>query len=293
MNIYDCIIYYDEDLILDLRFNLLNKYVTKFVVAESCYTHSGKKRDLKFDIKKFLKFKNKIIYIPVSTLPKNIEEIKISDSEHQKNAKILTNALKRENYHRNQIEIALKDCGENDLIIISDADEIPNLENFTHKGEISLFCQKMFYYKFNLKQEFFIHIGSRACKKKKLQSPQWLRNIKPKLYNFLRLDVYFSKKKYFGLNFITNGGWHFTSLKSPESIHFKLSNYLHHLEYKESKIGIRDIENLIKDKKVLYDQKADKKQDKWNSSISLIKVDEDELPTYLLENKKKYLDFFD
>ncbi len=139
MNIYDCIIYYDEDLILDLRFNLLNKYVTKFVVVESCYTHSGKKRDLKFDIKKFLKFKNKIIYIPVSTLPKNIEEIKISDSEHQKNAKILTNALKRENYHRNQIEVALKDCGENDLIIISDADEIPNLENFTHKNKITIF----------------------------------------------------------------------------------------------------------------------------------------------------------
>ena len=293
MNIYDCFMYFDEDLILDLRLNLLNKYVSKFVIIESCYTHSGRKRNLKFDIKKYRKFHDKIIYIPVDTLPENIEEIKNSDSEHEKNSKILTNALKRENYQRNKINLALKDCNENDLIIVSDVDEIPNLENFTHKGKVSIFFQKMFYYKFNLKHPSLNWIGSKACKKRDLKSPQWIRNIKSKLYPIWRLDVFFSSKKYFNLNFIHNGGWHFSNLKSAENIHFKLSNFLHHLEYEKSKTSLRDIKNLIKEKKILYNHLADKTQEKWKSSISLTKVDAKELPSYLLENKEKYLDFLD
>ena len=293
MNIYDCFMYYDEDLILDLRLNLLNKHVAKFVIVESCYTHSGKKRDLTFDFKKYLKFKEKIIYIPVDTLPKSIEEIEISDSENNKNSKILNNALKRENFQRNQIELGLKDCNEHDLIIVSDVDEIPNLENFTHKGKISIFYQEMFYYKFNLKHPSLNWVGSKACKKKDLKSAQWIRNVKSKLYPFWRLDVFFSHKKSFYLNFVNKGGWHFTNLKSAEKIHFKLSNFLHHLEYEKSKTDLEDIKNLIKEKKILYDHQADKKQEKWKSLISLIKVDEKELPKYLIENKKKYLEFFD
>ena len=293
MNIYDCFMYYDEDLILDLRLNLLNKHITKFVIVEADYSHSGKKRSLKFDIKKYSKFKNKIIYIPVSNTPENIKEVKITDTDNQKNSKILDNALARENFQRNQIKLGLKNCNENDLIIISDVDEIPNLENFNHKSKISIFYQKMFYYKFNLKHPTLNWIGSRACKKKDLKSPQWLRNVKTKLYPFWRFDVFFSKKKYFNLNFIHNGGWHFTSIKSAEDIHFKLSNFLHHLEYEESKTKLKDIEDLIKEKKVLYNHLADKKDEKWRSSISLIKVDDKELPNYLIENKKRYSKFID
>jgi len=293
MNIYDCFMYFDEDLILDLRLNLLNKYVSKFVIVESCYTHSGRKRNLKFDIKKYRKFHDKIIYIAVDSLPESIEEIKNSDSEHKKNSKILTNALRRENYQRNKIDLALQDCSENDLIIVSDVDEIPNLENFTHKGKVSFFFQKMFYYKFNLKHPSLNWIGSKACKKRDLKSPQWIRNIKSKLYPIWRLDVFFSNKKYFNLNFVYNGGWHFSNLKSAENIHFKLSNFLHHLEYEKSKTSLRDIKNLIKEKKILYNHLADKTQEKWKSSISLTKVDAKELPSYLLENKEKYLDFLD
>ena len=133
MNFYDCFMYYDEDLILDLRLNLLNKYIAKFVIVESCYTHSGKKRELKFDIKKYKNFQDKIIYIPIDTLPKEIEEIKTSDSKDQKNSKILNNSLARENYQRNQISFGLKNCNDNDLVIISDVDEIPNLESFKYK----------------------------------------------------------------------------------------------------------------------------------------------------------------
>ena len=151
MNIYDGFMYYDEDLILDLRLNLLNEFVKKFIIVESNYTHSGKKRKLNFDIRNFSKFKNKIHYIIVDTLPKNILKLQTSDNEHQTNSKILDNALARENYHRNKISLGLDSCHDDDIIIISDIDEIPNLVNFQHKGKISIFLQKMFYYKFNLK----------------------------------------------------------------------------------------------------------------------------------------------
>ena len=293
MNFYDCFMYYDEDLILDLRLNLLNKYIAKFVIVESCYTHSGKKRELKFDIKKYKNFQDKIIYIPIDTLPKEIEEIKTSDSKGQKNSKILNNSLARENYQRNQISFGLKNCNDNDLVIISDVDEIPNLESFKYKKKISIFKQKMFYYKFNLKHPTLTWVGSKACKKKDLISPQSIRNIKSKIYPLWRLDVYFSKDKYFNLNFVDNGGWHFTNLKTPEDIHFKLSNFLHHHEYEESKTSLQDIKNLVKEKKINYDHQADKKQEKWKALISLTRASDSELPLYLIKNKDKYLKYFD
>ena len=72
MNIYDCFMYFDEDLLLDLRFNTLNKYVKKFIITEATYTHNGTKKKLKFDINKFQKFKDKITYIVVDEQPPNI-----------------------------------------------------------------------------------------------------------------------------------------------------------------------------------------------------------------------------
>ena len=285
--------YYDEDLILELRLNLLNKHVHKFVVVESCYTHSGKRRSLKFDIKKYQKFKDKINYVIVEKMPNDIEELNIDDSENKKNSKILDNALKRENFQRNQISLGLKDASDNDLIIISDVDEIPNLENFVHKKKISIFFQKMFYYKFNLKHPTLEWVGSKACQKKNLNSPQWIRNTKSKKYPYWRLDVLFSINKHFNLNCVKDGGWHFTNIKSPSEIHYKLSNFLHHLEYEKSNTNLKDLKDLISQKKVLYDHDTDKKKEKWKSAISLIKVNDAELPEYLINNKSKYIKFFD
>ena len=60
MNIYDCFMYFDEDLLLDLRLNTLNDYVKKFVITEATYTHNGTPKKLRFNINNFQKFKNKI-----------------------------------------------------------------------------------------------------------------------------------------------------------------------------------------------------------------------------------------
>ena len=146
--------FYDEDLVADLRFNILDEHVTKFVVVESKFTHSGEKRNLLFDINKYSKFKNKINYIILENEPSNLEIINDSDTADKKNSKYIMNALKRENYQRNGITNGLKEASPNDLILISDVDEIPNLSNLELENinnEIILFKQNFYYYKFNLK----------------------------------------------------------------------------------------------------------------------------------------------
>ena len=128
MNIYDCFMYFDEDLLLDLRLNILNKYVKKFVITESTFLHSGKEKKLNFDLKKFKKFKDKIVYIVVDTPPQGIEKIDSYDSILIKNKKILDNSLKRENNQRNKLFEGLNEANDDDLILSSDLDEIPNPE---------------------------------------------------------------------------------------------------------------------------------------------------------------------
>ena len=110
-------------------------------------------------------FKEKIIYIPLKYQPKNLRRIDKLDSQHLMNSKILDNALLRENFQRNYLLTKIKDFDENDLIIISDVDEIPDLGNFKYKNKITFFEQKMFYYKLNLVHPNFIWYGSKICKK--------------------------------------------------------------------------------------------------------------------------------
>ena len=293
MKFIDCFMYYDEDMILDLRLNMLDKFVSYFVICEANFNHNGSKRELKFDIKKFSKFKSKIIYLPLYFQPNNIKAINEIDGQLIKNSKILDNALLRENFQRNYLQNKIKDFQEDDLIIISDVDEIPNLEKFTYKSKITFFEQKMFYYKLNLLNENFKWYGSKITKKKHLLSPQWIRNVKAKKYPFWRIDIFLSKTKYNNINFIKDGGWYFTNIKSPKDIHFKFSNFLHHLEYEESNLTIEALEKMIIERKISYNHSLDKKGNKWNSSISLKKVGDEFLPNYLNKNKSKYKIWFD
>tara|TARA_B100001093_G_C26849833_1_gene1024597 strand:- start:1065 stop:1925 length:861 start_codon:yes stop_codon:yes gene_type:complete len=285
--------YFDEDLVLDLRLNILDKFIKKFVIIESSYNHDGTKKKLNFDINNFKKFKNKINYIVIDKLPNDIESINKNDSKNSTNSKILTNALKRENFQRNSISKGILDAEDEDMIIISDVDEIPNLENVNFSGKFIFFKQSMFYYKFNLKQSNMVWIGSKACKKRYLKSPQWLRNMKDRSYPFWRIDTLFSKTKYMNLQFIEKGGWHFSNIKDAKKIFHKHSKYLHHLEFEESKLTSKEIEELIKDKKILYDLTTDKRKGKFRSSIKLNIANEKELPKYLIENYINYKNWID
>ena len=288
MNIYDCFMYFDEDLMLDLRLNILDKYVKKFVITESTFLHSGKEKKLNFDYNNFKKYKDKITYIVIDKPPAGIKPIEPNDNDIIKNKKILDNSLKRENNQRNRLIEGLADANDNDLILSSDLDEIPNLDKFKYKNKITLFEQSVFYYKFNLMQPNFKWMGTRACKKKHLRGFQWLRNIKSKNYPFWRIDTFFSKKRYMNVDIINNGGWHFTSIKNPEDIFYKLSNFMHHLEFEYSGLTLKDMEKMVLERKILYDHTVKQEDDKYTGRQSLIKSELSILPNYICENLQKY-----
>ena len=288
--------YFDEEVVLDLRLNMLDQYVDYFVIVESIFTHKGDKRELKFNSKNFDKFKKKIIYLVYDQEPKEIQQVFENDNEAEKSSKYIHNANYRENGQRNFISSGLKHAENDDLILISDVDEIPNLENLTNKkitNEIILFKQDMFYYKFNLKLPNLILSGTKGCKKKYLKSPQWLRNVKDKKYSFFRLDTYFSEKKYINLEFIDNGGWHFSNIKTAKEIEHKLKSYLHHREFDVNPMTANEIENIIINKKAIYDLTVDKTVNKIGNGNKLEKYPLQKLPKFLqnnLENFKEWID---
>lgn len=291
MKIFDCFMYFDEDEVLDVRLNFLDKYVDYFVIVESGYNHKGEKRDPQFDLSKFKKFKDKIIYILKNEIPEGIEKIKDNDNENEQYRKSIYNAWKRENLQRNRILEGLTDANPNDWIIISDLDEIPNLEkiNFNNINQkLIFFNQLMMYYKFNLKLDNFIWIGSRACKFKDLVSPQWLRDIKSKKFYWWRVDILFSKKKYNNIKFVDDGGWHFSYLKTPDKIEKKLKSYLHHIDYDKNPLGVNKITKIIKDKKTIYNLKVDQKENKFDAKNDLVKIDINKLPKYIIDNLDKF-----
>ena len=292
MKIFDCFMYFDEDLVLDLRLNYLDKFVDKFIIVESKYNHNGEERKPLFDVKKFQKFKDKIIYIFHDQQAPNLMEINENLSSKQVSDRKIMNALRRENFQRNFIEKGLKEISDEDWIIVSDLDEIPNLENINFKNirdHFIFFKQLMIYYKFNLILENYSWTGSKACKKKHFKSPQWLRNIKDRNYPLWRIDTYFSDHKYSKIKIVENGGWHFSYIKSPEDIEKKLKSYLHHREYELNPLGIKEIKKRINEKKTVYNLKVDTKKNKFNDGNSLKKIDIEMLPSYIRNNKEKFI----
>ena len=289
MKIYDCFIYFDEELLLDIRLNVLNKFVDKFVIVESIFSHSGELRKPNFNIKNFKKFESKIEYILIEDNPNNLFEINQNDKKI--NEKIIVNGNLREFYQRNSIMKGLASARNNDLILISDVDEIPNLENINFdliEDNPYLFEQVFCCYKFNLFSRMKWH-GSRMIKKKKLISPQWLRDIKDKNYPRWRIDTLFSKKKYNNIKFIENGGWHFSYLKDAKGVEKKLRSIRHHIEYDKNPIGVDKIEDLIKNRKLIYNYKSDQRtKNKFidNEELSLLEVQR--LPKYILDNIDLY-----
>ncbi len=293
MKIYDCFMYFDEEIVLDLRLNSLNEFVDYFVIVESKFTHKGDKRELKFNHKKFEKFKDKIIYLVFDKEPEGL--FKINDPKNDHGGYIM-NALLRENSQRNFISEGLKLAKDEDLILISDVDEIPNLKNIDFskdKEKIIQFKQEMFYYKFNLKLPNLNWTGTKGCRKKNLISPQWLRNVKDKKYPFFRIDTFFSKTKYTNIKFINNGGWHFSNIKSAKEIEHKLKSYLHHREFDINPMNTKEIENIIKNKQAIYNLNVDKRTNKIGNGSKLENYPTNKLPYYLQMNIKKYEQWID
>ena len=294
MKIFDCTTFFKEKMMMDIRFNILVEYVSKFIVVESTFSHSGEKKGLHFNINDYPKFKEKIEYIVIEKEPVDLfrhEEL-LKSSYYKR-----LNSIKRIEQSYEYMSYGLGSSDDNDLILLSDNDEIPNLSLITNK-EISadyiLFKQLFFYYKFNLLYDRIDWFGTKACKKKRLKKFSNLRNLKNKKYPFWRLDTYFSDIKQSNLKIVQNGGWHFTNIKTPEEIYEKLNNFGHHDEVEVSNINIDYIKEKIKNREVFYNHLADKdSQDRWNDNYKLKKIKNEILPKYLQLNFNELKRWFD
>ena len=293
MKIYDCTTFFSEHLMLDVRFHAMNEYVEKFIITESTYSHSGNKKKLNFDINNYPKFKDKIIYLVIDKEPEDLIEVSSSDGDPHKRV----NSIKRIELSYNYMMSEIKDVLDNDLIHVSDNDEIPNLNSpqfKKNKSDIYIFKQLFFYYKFNLHYDRIQWFGSKACKKKKLKSLSWLRNLKNKKYPFWRLDTFFSDTKNINLEIINDGGWHFTNVLSAEDLYTKMTNFGHHDEFELSGLTVENLRSKINDRAVFYDHFADQSNiNKWNYNYKLKKIEDNLLPDFLQKNKNKFKEWFD
>ena len=262
MAIYDCFQYYNEDHIVDLRLNILDKYVDYFVISESTKTHQGKNKKINFKLSNFPKFKKKIKLI-------------IADYKEEVNFTNHTGGESPiEQHQRNSLVDGIKDASPEDTIILSDSDEIPDMTKLKRIGKNKkyiAFSQKMFMYKLNLQNlDESNWIGSKITKKKYITTMQTLRNLKFKKYPFWRVDKRNLQ--------ILEGGWHFSFLQTPEEILNKIKSYSHG-EFNTKNIDQKEIEEKILRNKDVFNRGFKLKKIKLDNSF----------PKYILDNKQKYL----
>ena len=295
MKIFDCTTFFKEKMMMDLRFNILDKYVSKFIVVESTFSHSGEKKELHFNINDYPKFKEKIEYIVIENEPVDLirDDKLLKDSYYKR-----SNSLKRIEQSYEYMLNGLDSAVDNDLILLSDNDEIPNLSSFLIKDlkkiDYVIFKQLFFYYKFNLFYDRVPWFGTKGCKKKRLKKLSSIRNLKNKKYPFWRLDTYFSDIKQNNLKVIEKGGWHFTNIKTPEELFDKFVNFGHHDEFELANISLDKIKEKISNKEVFYDHLADKESpNRWSDNYKLKKIDLSYLPKYLAQNSEKFKDWLD
>ena len=286
MRIIDTTTYFEEKLMMEIRFNILDPYVDQFIVCESRFSHSGQKKKINFDIDFYPKFKKKILHHIVEDEPENlIKKKKLNLVEKR------LNSIFRINHQRNSITKLLDQFSKEDFIMHSDNDEIPNLKFLNLESldeKYLIFSQKMFYYKFNLMLPSLKWFGTKGCKIKHLSSIENLRNLKNKRYPFYRIDTFFSNIKKMNVKIIKNGGWHFSNLKNPEELQRKYLNDENHSEYESLGFSKKRIIENIKNKVIDYDhfekKNSNKRFNQTRLKVENIKI----LPKYLRDNFKHY-----
>ena len=262
--IYDCITFYDENFLTNLRFEILNHVVDFFVVCESRYDHKGHPKKINFSLLNE-KFRNKVRHVVIEEQFPN-----------------LSDGWQCEKYQREKIFRGITDALDNDYIIFSDSDEIPNpkkLKNIILKEKYGIFMQKFYVYKLNIfNQHETPWEGSRICKKKDLKSFTYLRkNVLKKNINkpFWKFNL---EKK---INIIEDGGWHFNNLYPIETISKKLKVFPHQ-EFSGSKFSSI---NIIK-KKILNLEDLFERGHKYTR----VEIDEN-YPEFIINNLNDLKDY--
>ena len=286
MKIIDTTTYFEEKLMMEIRFNILDSFVDKFVVCESRYSHSGKEKRINFNIEDYPQFKKKIIHQVVDKEPDDlILKKNLSTAEKRYNSVI------RIKHQRNFIMNVLDQFSSEDYIIHSDNDEIPNLEKFdlmNSKKKFIIFNQKIFYYKLNLLLPSLNWYGSKACRLKNIRDIDNLRAIKNKRYPILRFDTFFSKVRHQSVEIVNDGGWHFSNLKNINDLEKKYLNDENHSEYEAQGFTVERIKNNIKNRVIDYNHEAKKNSNKRFQQTKLDVAKSSILPTYLQDNLDKY-----
>ena len=262
--IFDCVTFFDNNYMFDIRYNILNKYVDYFIICESIFDHRGNPKSKNFVLKSDYD-KTKVKYF-------------LLDKPFPKNNNIWSNQAIQREFLLSNINFA----NPEDYIFFSDPDEIPNpeiLKNFKLEKKYGIFLQKCFNYKFNLFNEHESPWeGSRVCKKKDLKSIDFMRQkVKSKnlKYSFLRID----KEK--SIEIFKNAGWHFNNILSPEEISLKLKTFAHS-EFANKKFSsVNIIEKKINNQIDLFER---------NHKYQKVEVDET-FPEYIRNNMKKFKKF--
>jgi beta-1,4-mannosyl-glycoprotein beta-1,4-N-acetylglucosaminyltransferase len=261
MKIFDCVTFFEEHRLMKLRLHILYDFIDHFIICESKYDHQGKKKKINFNKNKYPKFKNKITHVILEKFPKGL------------------NPWERQALQREEILKGLKKSKDNDLILFSDPDEIPNpkkLKSIKIKKKYLIFLQDLFYYKLNLKDYKLKNKweGTRGCLKKNLKSIDFMRQkvVKKNLkYSFWRVD----KEK--NIQVIKNGGWHFSYLLTPNEIQKKIMTFAHTEFNKIQFTSLKNIKFCIKHYKDLFHRPIKYKKCKIDKSF----------PEYIIKNKKK------
>ncbi len=289
MRIIDTTTFFEENMMMDIRFNILDPYIDQFIVCESLFTHSGKSKKINFNIDEYPKFKDKITHIVLEKHPENLIKKPNLNTEEKR-----LNSIYRIKAQRNYISKFLDKFSPDDYIIYSDNDEIPNLEKFDFKlnsKKFVIFNQKIFYYKFNLTLPELNWFGSKACKLKHLNTIDNLRNIKNRQYSYLRFDTLFSAYKQNSVNIVKNGGWHFSNLKTSQSLEKKYLNDENHAEYELQNNSHEKIRDNIVRQVIPYNYNAKKNSSNRFEETKLTKINTDDLPVYIKKNINKYKDW--
>jgi len=262
--IIDCITFFDNNFMFNLRYKILENQVDYFVVCESLYDHKGQFKDKKFIFKNDFD-ENKIKYILLDKpFPK-----KNNGWENQ--------ALQRD-YLLDNLDFA----SDEDYIFFSDPDEIVKpeiLNNFELSKKYGIFLQNVFNYKFNLYNRYESPWeGTRVTKKKNLKSIDYMRQkvkLKNLKYSLYRID----KEK--NIEIFDDAGWHFNNIMTPEEISLKLKTFAH-TEYSSERYSSVDvIKKKINNKVDLFER---------GHEYQVLKLNED-FPEYILENLEKYGEF--
>lgn len=275
VKIYDCFPFFKELDILELRLEELYDDVDYFVIVEATSTHSGldKPLYLQDNWDRFAKYHDKIRYIVVDDLPKDPDP------------------WVAENYQRNCITRGIDDAGPNDLILISDCDEIARpevleaLREDENDYDIYVLNVALFHYRFN-----YLKINPPGAwrqhnivvtRKRALVSPQHTRNLDfhhPRIYPGMAYPDHYNDDK---MCVIEHGGWHFTYFGDTEFAREKIKSFAHYRETDNPLwMDTLSVDDMIKNKCALLGPAGEER-------FEYVKVNE-YFPKTILNNLEKY-----